>query len=259
MGELLDSMNHSSLKTVPEHVAIIMDGNGRWAKSRGRARIFGHQSGAKRVRQVVESSARVGVKVLTLYAFSEENWSRPKEEVNGLFQLLVSYLTRELAKLHENNVRISVIGNMFKLPDQAQNKLKEAISLTSQNQGLHLVLALSYSSRQDIVEACKLLAEKVKQGSLQLEQIDEHLMSAYLSTAALPDPDLLIRTSGELRVSNFLLWELAYTEFFFVDKYWPEFTEQDYMDALRSFSVRDRRFGGVKAFPGTETENLRLL
>jgi undecaprenyl diphosphate synthase len=238
-------MDLSSKHKVPQHVAIIMDGNGRWAKRQGEARIFGHHSGATRVREVVETAGNMGVNVLTLYAFSEENWRRPTEEVNALFQLLISYLKGEVEKLHENGVRLKSIGHIDRLPIDCQEWLKHVEMRTSTNTGLTLVLALSYGARSDIVAACQSLASEVERGYLKPEDISESLVHSRLSTSYLPDPDLLIRTSGEQRLSNFLLWEMAYTEFYFTPVHWPDFSKEDFATALSVYAERERRFGGL--------------
>lgn len=239
-------MSRLSQAKVPEHVAIIMDGNGRWAQGQGQARVYGHQSGAQRVREVVEAAGNAGVKVLTLYAFSEENWRRPAEEVNALFSLLVSYLKQEIEQLHENKVRLRSIGFTDKLPPDCQEWLKLVEARTQDNDGLQLVLALSYSGRSDLVRAMQRMAAAVKEGRLAPEDIHEETVSTYLSTQGLPDPDLLIRTSGEQRLSNFLLWEMAYTEFYFTKVHWPEFSPEHLTEALRDYADRDRRFGAVR-------------
>lgn len=238
-------MNLLKPHNVPRHVAIIMDGNGRWAQRQGEARVFGHHSGATRVREVVETAGEMGVQYLTLYAFSEENWRRPDEEVNALFALLISYLKEEVERLHENGVRLKSIGNIDRLPIDCQEWLKHVEIRTSQNQGLTLVLALSYGARSDIVRACQSIAKDVKLGRLEPSQIDEAVIQSRLSTSILPEPDLLIRTSGEQRLSNFLLWEMAYTEFHFTNVHWPDFSKDDFAAALAVYSERERRFGGL--------------
>ncbi|WP_141736245.1 isoprenyl transferase [Oligoflexus tunisiensis] len=239
-------MSRLSQAKVPEHVAIIMDGNGRWAQGQGKARVYGHQSGAQRVRDVVEAAGKAGVKVLTLYAFSEENWRRPVDEVNALFSLLVSYLKQEIDQLHENKVRLRSIGFTDKLPDDCQEWLKLVEAKTRDNDGLQLVLALSYSGRSDLVRAMQKIAAAVQEGRLQPDAIGEQVISENLSTQGLPEPDLLIRTSGEQRLSNFLLWEMAYTEFYFTKVHWPEFSREHLTEALREYADRDRRFGAVR-------------
>ncbi len=230
---------------VPQHIAIIMDGNGRWAQSRGEPRVHGHRSGAQRVREVVEAAGQQGVKVLTLYAFSEENWQRPIEEVHALFSLLVSYLREEIERLHENGVQLCSIGAIEKLPEDCQQWLRVVEERTRSNQGLKLVLALSYSSRTDILRAVRGIAAAVKEGTLDEQSIGEATINSYLSTNLLPEPDLLIRTSGEQRLSNFLLWEMAYTEFYFTKVHWPDFSRADLEAALSDYAERERRFGSI--------------
>lgn len=230
-------------ETLPKHVAIIMDGNGRWAKKRGNARIFGHHNGVKSVREVTEASAELGIKYLTLYAFSTENWSRPKAEVEALMALLVSTISSETKTLMENNVRLHFIGSVSSLPARVQKKLQESVAKTSANTGLTLILALSYSARWEIVEAIKDIALQVKDGTLQISDINAAVVDNHLSTKGIPDPELMIRTSGEQRISNFLLWQLAYSELFFSEVLWPDFRKEDYFKALLSFQNRERRFG----------------
>lgn len=231
------------LNKLPKHIAIIMDGNGRWAKKKGGIRIFGHQNGVKSVNDVVEASAEIGVKFLTLYAFSTENWNRPKLEVDALMNLLVSTINNELKNLTKNNIRLLVIGNISQLPKNVRNKLLKTIETTSTNTGLTLVLALSYSSRWEINEAVTNLAKDIKNNIIQIEEINENLFKKYLSTSEIPDPELLIRTSGEYRISNFLLYQLAYTELYFTDTLWPDFTKNDYYKAINDYQSRERRFG----------------
>ncbi len=230
---------------VPNHIAIIMDGNGRWAKSRGKHRVTGHREGVRSVREIVEACARIDVKYLTLYTFSTENWKRPKDEVSTLMRLLVSSLRSELDSLHENNVRFMSMGELTRLPEDAQKEVRRAVEKTAGNTGLTLNLALSYSGRWDIVRAVKKIALEARSGRISPEDVDERLISSFLSTAHLPDPDLLIRTSGELRLSNFLLWELAYTELYISERYWPDFRTHELCEAIRSFQGRERRFGQV--------------
>lgn len=222
-----------------------MDGNGRWAQRQGEARIFGHHSGATRVREVVETAGNMGVDFLTLYAFSEENWRRPAEEVTALFQLLITYLKGEVEKLLANGVRLKSIGNTDRLPVECQEWLRHVEMRTSQNTGLTLVLALSYGGRSDLVAACQSIAADVERGRLRAEDVNEALVQSRLSTSFLPDPDLLIRTSGEQRLSNFLLWEMAYTEFYFTPIHWPDFSKDDFAVALTDYADRERRFGGL--------------
>lgn len=231
------------LDQLPMHVAIIMDGNGRWAKEKGKARIFGHRNGVKSVRETAEAAAEIGIKHLTLYAFSTENWSRPKIEVNALMSLLVDTIRKEIATLNKNDIRLNAIGDTSKLPKKTQKALMEAIENTSMNSRMNLNLALNYSGRWDIKNAAKNIAADVKKGLLHLDQIDDTLFSSYLSTTASPDPELMIRTSGEQRISNYLLWEMAYSELYFTNKLWPDFRKEDLYEAIVEFQNRDRRFG----------------
>ncbi len=228
---------------IPQHVAVIMDGNGRWAKSKGEDRIFGHQNGVDSVDQVSEAAGEIGVKYLTLYAFSTENWNRPEAEIDALMGLLVDAIKHNVQKMMKNNVRLLVIGDIERLPQRTREKLQEAIKETDQNTGLNLVLALSYSSRWEILNATKKIAQSVKEGKIQIEDIDESLFSNYLTTAGIPDPDLLIRTSGELRISNFLMWQLSYSELYFTDICWPEFKKDSFFEAIADYQKRERRFG----------------
>lgn len=228
---------------LPKHVAIIMDGNGRWAKKRGNMRIFGHKNGVKSVREVTEASAELGIEYLTLYAFSTENWNRPKLEVEALMTLLVTTISSETKTLMENNVRLKVIGSVESLPSIVLKNLNECIADTSKNSGLTLVLALSYSSRWEIVEAVKEIALQAKAGLIDVENITADTFSNFLSTAGMPDPELMIRTSGEQRISNFLLWQLAYSELCFSEILWPDFRKEDFYKALFEFQNRERRFG----------------
>jgi undecaprenyl diphosphate synthase len=230
---------------LPEHIAVIMDGNGRWAKGKGAARIFGHKNAVEAVRQVTEGSAELGVKYLTLYAFSTENWARPKEEVDALMELLVNTLKKEIGTLHENKVKLQTIGEITNLPPNCQANLKEAIEATRNNTGMTLIIALSYSGRWELVKAMKKIAQEVKKGILDPEKISESLVSGYLETSGIPDPELLIRTSGELRVSNFLLWQIAYTEIFITQTLWPDFRKEDLYEAICAYQKRERRFGKV--------------
>lgn len=230
---------------LPSHIAVIMDGNGRWAKNKGRNRIFGHNHGVQSVRNTAEACADLGVKFLTLYAFSTENWQRPIEEVNALMSLLVDTIHNELATLNKNNISLHAIGNLSKLPDNCYDQLQSAIQNTSENTGLSLILALSYSSRWDIINAVKKIVENIEKGVISSNDIDEHLFKSFLTTADYPDPELLIRTSGEYRISNFLLYELAYTELYFCQKHWPEFEKEDLYEAILNYQKRERRFGKV--------------
>lgn len=228
---------------VPKHIAIIMDGNGRWAAKHGNERIFGHEHGVESVRSTVEGAVEVGIQYLTLYAFSTENWSRPNDEVNALMGLLVQAINDETEKLKEQNVRLTMIGDLKSLPDEVQTKLTWSIDELSSCTGLTLVLALSYSSKWEITEAIRKIAEDVKTGKLEIDTIDKNLLDKYLATVGIPDPELLIRTSGENRVSNFLLWQIAYTEFYFTPKLWPDFRKEDLFEAICDYQNRERRFG----------------
>ena len=234
-----------NLQRLPKHIAVIMDGNGRWAKKQGAARVFGHKSAIKAVRDVTEGSAELGVEYLTLYAFSTENWSRPKREVNALMQLLVSTIRSEIGTLMENKVRLSTIGDTKSLPEKCQKELAEAMEITADNDRMTLTLALSYSGRWDIIQATKELARKVKEEGLNLDEIDEKSFSSNLNTSGMPDPELLIRTSGEQRISNFLLWQMAYTEFFITEILWPDFRKENLYEAILSYQNRERRFGKI--------------
>lgn len=232
---------------IPDHVAIIMDGNGRWAKRKGNLRTQGHKAGVDSVRDITEACAQLGVKYLTLYTFSTENWNRPKTEVNALMQLLVNTLRKEADNLNKNNIRLDAIGQTDRFPQNCQDKLQQVKDLTNDNDGLYLCLALSYSGRWDITEAVKKLAAKVEAGEIAPADIDDELISRHLSTADIPDPDLIIRTSGEYRISNFLLWQLAYSELFITETYWPDFRREELYKAISSFQKRDRRYGSVKS------------
>jgi undecaprenyl diphosphate synthase len=230
---------------VPNHIAMIMDGNGRWAKEKGKDRIFGHYEGVISVRSAVEACMEAGVNYLTLYAFSTENWNRPKPEVDALMELLVSTLNTEMTALHNNGVRLHVIGDFASLPAVCQQQLSEAIALTQNNTSLNLVLALSYSAKWEIAEATKAIALDVKNGKLQIEDINENLISTYLNTSHLPDPELMIRTSGECRISNFLLYQLAYAELYFTNVHWPDFRKEHLFEAIINYQNRERRFGKI--------------
>lgn len=228
---------------LPGHLAIIMDGNGRWAKERGKMRVFGHENGVKSVRQTVESAAKIGIRYLTLYAFSTENWKRPKLEVDTLMRLLVSSLKQELKTLHKHNIRLNAIGRMHTLPKRAHKELEEVIRQTSKNDSMTLTLALSYGSREELTTAFKALATKVKNNIISPDDIDETIINRHLYTHDLPDVDLLIRTSGEYRISNFLLWQIAYAELYFSEVFWPDFNEAHLIEAIKSYQNRERRFG----------------
>ena len=228
---------------LPKHIAIIMDGNGRWAKSKGKKRIFGHKNGVKSVREVTEACTELGVSYLTLYAFSSENWNRPKLEVVALMELLVYTIRKEVKTLQENDVRLQAVGHLNDLPTKCLKELKEAIEITKENKSMTLVLALSYGSRNEITDAVRQISEDVLKGKITKEEIDEKIIASYLYTKDIPDPELLIRTSGEQRISNFLLWQLAYTELYFPDTFWPDFHREDLYKAILAFQERERRFG----------------
>lgn len=239
-------------ENLPRHVAIIMDGNGRWAKAKGLNRIFGHQKGVDTVKKIVEAAGEVGLEYLTLYTFSMENWKRPREEINALMSLMVDAIRREMAGLIKQGVVVKVIGNIKDLPASVQVKLEELIRNTAANKGLKLILALSYGARWEILEAAKKIAGAYKAGLIpDVEALTEADFATYLTTTEIPDPDLLIRTSGECRLSNFLLWQCAYTEFYFIDKFWPDFEKDDLYLAIRNFQQRERRFGKT----GEQLEN----
>lgn len=228
---------------LPQHVAVIMDGNGRWAKEKGKLRVFGHQNGVVAVRDTVEGAVELGIKYLTLYAFSTENWNRPKLEVMALMELLVSTISKETKTLMDNGVRLNAIGNLSSLPEKCRKQLIEAIKKTSLNTNCTLTLALSYSSRWEITDAAKRIAVKVRDGELRAEDITEDIFGAHLNTAGIPDPELMIRTSGEHRISNYLLWQIAYAELYFTSILWPDFRRQDLFEAVLDYQKRERRFG----------------
>ncbi len=236
---------HIDLAKLPQHIAIIMDGNGRWAKKHGKNRVFGHQSAVRSVRDVTEASAELGIGYLTLYAFSKENWGRPKVEVNALMSLLVNTIRKETKTLHDNDIRLQAIGDIENLPGKAQQQLQEAIDMTANNTRMTLILALSYGAKWELLEAAKALAADVKKGYIEPEDIDEQAFTRKLTTAAFPHPELMIRTSGELRISNFMLWQLAYAELYFTDKLWPEFGKEDLYAAIVDYQRRERRFGKI--------------
>lgn len=229
---------------MPKHVAIIMDGNGRWAKQQGKLRVFGHQNGVKAVRRAVDFAARNGIEVLTLYAFSSENWRRPESEISALMSLFMNALQREVKKLHKNNIRFKVIGEISQFSEKLQQKIAESELLTENNSGLTLNVAANYGGQWDILQASRQLAEKVAKGELTSDQISAEMFQTYLSTGEQPPVDLLIRTSGEQRISNFLLWQLAYAELFFTPVLWPDFNENHFSEAVNAFAQRERRFGG---------------
>jgi undecaprenyl diphosphate synthase len=231
---------------IPQHIAIIMDGNGRWAQEQGQDRLFGHFHGVQSVRDIVEGCAELGVRYLTLYAFSTENWDRPQQEVTGLMELLVETIRKEVPILNQNNIRMHFIGELSLMPPSAQQALQEARDLTAGNSGLNLIMALSYSSRWELMDAVKRIATDVENGILSPQQISQDILEQYLSTSEFPDPELMIRTSGEYRISNFLLYQLAYAELYFTQTRWPDFRKENLYEAIIDFQKRDRRFGKVK-------------
>jgi undecaprenyl diphosphate synthase len=239
---LKEKLNSDKL---PKHIAIIMDGNGRWAKEKGEDRLFGHYSGVESVRNIVEGCAELGIEYLTLYAFSTENWDRPKDEVLGLMELLVQTIKQEVSTLNKNNIRLHVIGNIKMLPLSPQKELDEACQSTQANTGLNLIMALSYSSRWEIIEAVKTIAKEIKSNELNPEDIDNRVFEQHLCTVLFPDPELMIRTSGEYRISNFLLYQLAYSELYFTDTLWPDFRKENLYEAILDFQNRERRFGKI--------------
>ena len=234
------------LENMPTHIAIIMDGNGRWAKSRFLPRTAGHKAGVETIRKIVKEADRLGIQYLTLYAFSTENWKRPKLEVDALMNLLVTYLRNEIDELHKNNVKLTAVGDFEKLPEACVKELHSAMDKTKDNTGVHLNLALNYGGRNDIREAVVEIAKEYKEGKISLEDITEERIKKHLSTGEIPDPDLVIRTSGEQRLSNFLLWDIAYSEFYYTDIHWPDFDGEELEKAIYAYQKRDRRFGGVK-------------
>lgn len=233
------------LNNLPEHIAVIMDGNGRWAKGKGAERIFGHRNAVDAVNAVTEGCAELGIKYLTLYAFSTENWGRPKVEIDALMELLVDTLRKEVKRLNDNNIKLKTIGELHQLPKKCQDNLEDAIEATRNNTGLTLLVALSYSGRWEIVQALRKIVADVENGSVTADMVSERLVGSYLETAGIPDPELLIRTSGELRVSNFLLWQIAYTEIFITKTLWPDFRKEDLYGAICDYQKRERRFGKV--------------
>lgn len=230
---------------IPQHIAIIMDGNGRWAKKNGKNRYQGHQEGIISVRKIIEASCKIGIKYLTIYTFSIENWNRPIKEINALMTLIVTIIQHETDKLMKHNIRLQIIGDITRIPKLSRDSLNNCIGKTANNNGLILLLAISYSSRWEIIEAVKNIVHKVKNKQLTSENINEKIFSTYLATNNIPDPDLLIRTGGEYRISNYLLWQLAYTELYFTPIYWPEFREENFYEAIRDFQKRERRFGKI--------------
>ncbi|MEH3112733.1 isoprenyl transferase [Pedobacter terrae] len=230
---------------LPKHIAVIMDGNGRWAKGQGKVRVFGHEHGVLSVKDIVEGCVEVGIQYLTLYAFSTENWNRPKEEVDALMQILISTINRETETLNKNNVKLNAIGNIASLPQECIDDLKEAMEKTAHNEKCTLTLALSYSAKWEILEAAKKIASAVKDNEISLDDIDENLFASKLTTVNIPDPELMIRTSGEHRISNYLLWQMAYTEFYFTDVLWPDFRRENLFEAIVDYQKRERRFGKI--------------
>lgn len=233
------------MSRIPNHVAIIMDGNGRWAKEKGQVRLFGHATGVESVREALTAASEIHVKYLTLYAFSTENWNRPKEEVDGLMDLLVNTISNELESLNNNDVRLMAIGNLHELPVRCREELEQAMKRTANNTGTVLVLALNYSSKSEIKGAIKAIAQRYKNGEISLDDINDEMVHNNLYTAGIPDPELMIRTSGEIRISNFLLWQLAYSELHFTSKFWPDFKKEDFFQAIYEYQQRERRFGKV--------------
>ncbi len=239
----MDVKAQINLSRLPRHIAVIMDGNGRWAKKHGKMRIFGHQNGVKAVRETTEAAAELGVEYLTLYAFSTENWGRPASEVNALMTLLVTTIRKELKTLTDNNIRLQAIGDIQNLPEKCYKELLEAIELTKNHKRMTLVLALNYSARWEITQAVKNIAEQAQNHQIEPDAITDQTIESHLSTAGMPDPELLIRTSGETRISNFLLWQIAYAELYFTPIFWPEFRKQHLYEAILNFQQRERRFG----------------
>jgi undecaprenyl diphosphate synthase len=230
---------------LPTHVAIIMDGNGRWAKERGLPRVEGHRQGAESVKAVVKAAGELGIKFVTLYAFSVENWNRPKDEVDTLMKYLLRFLKRELVEMNQNNIRLQAIGQLWRLPENIQDQLKKTLQSTAKNNGITLTLALSYGGRTEIVDAVRQIAKEVRAGRMDPAEINEQVIAHHLYTHGTPDPDLLIRTSGEMRISNFLLWQISYAEFVVTKTYWPDFGKREFRAALEEYSLRQRRYGGV--------------
>jgi undecaprenyl diphosphate synthase len=239
----MDLLQNIDTNNLPKHLAIIMDGNGRWAKQQGLLRAFGHESGTKSVKIIIETCARLGIENLTLYAFSTENWNRPKLEVDTLMKILIKSLKKELTTLQNNNIKLNTIGNLEKMPQSAQKELLDVIEKTKDNTKMTLTLALSYGSREEIINVVKNISNKVKNNIISIDSIDDSIINEHLYTQNLPDVDLLIRTSGEHRISNFLLWQIAYAELYFTDVLWPDFKEQNLYEAIISYQKRERRFG----------------
>ncbi len=256
-----DQRKQSALQqngAIPEHIAVIMDGNGRWAKNRGSMRIFGHKAGVDSVRDTTEACAQLGVRHLTLYAFSTENWGRPKNEISALMKLLVQSLREETRKLNENNIRLTTIGDTERLPYSCRRELEDAMERTADNDRMELCLALSYSGRWDIRQAVSAISEKVRNGILDATEVTDEIINQHLTTADKPDPDLIVRTSGEFRLSNFLLWQSAYSEFYVTDTYWPDFRRDELYKAIESFQKRDRRFGKISKSMDMEEASVAL-
>jgi len=249
----MDILSQINTHKIPNHIATIMDGNGRWAKQKGLARVFGHRNGVRAVRKTVEAASEIGLSVLTLYAFSTENWNRPKKEVDALMNLLISSLKKELPTFQKNDIKLQTIGQTKNLPLNAQKKLKEVIDKTKNNTSLTLNLALNYGSREEIVNTFKNISKKIVNKELSIEEIDEKIINNHLYTFTLPDVDFLIRTSGEKRLSNFLLWQLAYAELYFTEVLWPDFTKEDFFEAILNYQKRERRFGKISE--QIETDN----
>jgi undecaprenyl diphosphate synthase len=245
MSQPAPQLSAEARANLPTHVAVIMDGNGRWAKERGLPRVEGHRQGAESVKAVVKAAGELGIKFITLYAFSVENWNRPKDEVDTLMKYLLRFLKRELAEMSKNNIRLQAIGQIWKLPENIQEQLQKTTQATAKNNGITLTLALSYGGRTEIVDAVRQIAHEVKAGKLEAGEINEQVIAHHLYTHGTPDPDLLIRTSGEMRVSNFLLWQISYAEFVITKTLWPDFGKREFYAALEEYSLRQRRYGGV--------------
>ncbi|HHV47118.1 MAG TPA: isoprenyl transferase [Tissierellia bacterium] len=243
--EILELKNKIDMNRIPEHIGIIMDGNGRWAKKRGLPRTAGHREGVKRVTEIVEAAFKINVKYLSLYAFSTENWKRPSDEIEALMKLLVQYINKEIERIHKNNIKVQVMGDITKLPQSVVKEVNRAIDLTKDNTGMVLNIGLNYGGRDEIIRAVKQILEDFKLGKIKPEDINDSSFKDYLYTKEMPDPDLLIRPSGELRLSNFMLYQVAYTEFWYSDIYWPDFREEHLYQAIIDYQKRDRRFGGI--------------
>lgn len=245
MSSPLAHLSSEARASLPRHVAIIMDGNGRWAKQRGLPRVEGHRQGAESARAIIRAAGELGINYLTLYAFSVENWNRPKDEVDALMKYLVHYLKSETSELNKSNVKLEVIGQIYRLPENVQEQLKKTLNTLSKNNGLTLIMALSYGGRTEIVEAVRSIAQKVREGRLDPPDINEQVIAQHLWTRNIPDPDVLIRTSGEMRISNFLLWQISYAELVITPTFWPDFRKSQFYAALEEYACRHRRFGGV--------------